>query len=434
MDGNERTEGTDGGRQQRGLEIAARCKVVRQGQGWAVPSQSSAGKYTVTGLPTATRTLEAARCTCPDYETRLVKCKHVWAVEYVIQRETNDDGSTTVTERVRVTETVRRTYPQNWPAYNAAQTTEGDHFQALLRDLCSALPERPQERGRPRASLSDSVFCATLKVYSTMSTRRFMSDLREARERGYIAALPHQSSVFRYLEDATLTPILRDLIERSALPLQSVEMDFAADSTGFTSSRFESWFDHKYGVTRREHTWVKAHVMTGVKTNVVTAIEIHDRDTNDGTQLPALVETTARNFPIGNVSADKAYGTVRNAATVAAHGGTPFIAFKSVHSGRGTHRKGSAATDAWTKMHGYFLYRRDEFMAHYHQRSNVESTFSMIKRKFGDSLRTKTDTAMVNEVLCKVLAHNLVVLIHAMFELGITPCLRNPAAASEVAS
>lgn len=51
-------------------------------------------------------------------------------------------------------------------------------------------------------------------------------------------------------------------------------------------------------------------------------------------------------------------------------------------------------------MHGYFTYRRDEFMAHYHHRSNVESTFSMIKRKFGDSLRTKTDTAMVNEVLC----------------------------------
>jgi hypothetical protein len=68
------------------------------------------------------------------------------------------------------------------------------------------------------------------------------------------------------------------------------------------------------------------------------------------------------------------------------------------------------ATSAWSKMFGYFAYRRDEFLAHYHKRSNVESTFSMIKRKFGDFVRSKTDVAMVNEVLCKVLAHNLVVL------------------------
>ena len=39
-------------------------------------------------------------------------------------------------------------------------------------------------------------------------------------------------------------------------------------------------------------------------------------------------------------------------------------------------------------------------MAHYHKRSNVESTFSMMKRKFGDALRSKTDVAMVDEKLC----------------------------------
>ena len=66
-------------------------------------------------------------------------------------------------------------------------------------------------------------------------------------------------------------------------------------------------------------------------------------------------------------------------------------------------------------------FKREDFLAHYHKRSNVESTFSMMKRKFGDSLRSKTDVAMVNETLCKVLCHNLVVLIHEMYELGIDP-------------
>jgi transposase len=54
-------------------------------------------------------------------------------------------------------------------------------------------------------------------------------------------------------------------------------------------------------------------------------------------------------------------------------------------------------------MFHYFLFKRDEFLKHYHQRSNVKSTFSMMKRKFGDSLRSKTDVAMVNETLCKIL-------------------------------
>ena len=64
-------------------------------------------------------------------------------------------------------------------------------------------------------------------------------------------------------------------------------------------------------------------------------------------------------------------------------------------------------------MYHYFASRREEFLQHYHKRSNVESTFSMVKRKFGDSLRSKTDTAMVNETLAKLLCHNLCCLISA---------------------
>ena len=79
-------------------------------------------------------------------------------------------------------------------------------------------------------------------------------------------------------------------------------------------------------------------------------------------------------------------------------------------------------------MFHYFMYRKESFLEHYHQRSNVESTFSMMKRKFGDGLRSKTDVAMVNETLCKV-CHNIVVLIHEMYELGIDPVFSTNASA-----
>ena len=60
-------------------------------------------------------------------------------------------------------------------------------------------------------------------------------------------------------------------------------------------------------------------------------------------------------------------------------------------------------------------------MANYHKRSNVESTFMMIKAKFGNSLRSRTKTAQINEALCKVLCHNICCLIQSMYELGLKP-------------
>jgi len=45
----------------------------------------------------------------------------------------------------------------------------------------------------------------------------------------------------------------------------------------------------------------------------------------------------------------------------------------------------------------------------------------MVKGKFGAAVRSKSDVGQVNEVLCKVLCHNVCVLVQAMHELGIEP-------------
>jgi transposase len=72
-------------------------------------------------------------------------------------------------------------------------------------------------------------------------------------------------------------------------------------------------------------------------------------------------------------------------------------------------------------MYHFYSYNTEQFMAHYHKRSNVETTFHMIKAKFGIALRSKTKTAQINEALCKVLCHNICCLIQSIFELGIEP-------------
>ena len=395
-------------REGRAVVLAATVKISQSAKGWRVPSQAGKGAYTVT--------LEGDKphCDCPDHELRDCDCKHILAVRIVRQRELFEDGSETVTETVTVTETIRKSYPQNWKNYNFAQTHEKERFQELLHDLCSGIPEPAAAKtGRPRLPLCDAVFAACFKVYSTVSCRRFMTDLREARDKGYIASTPHFNSVFNYLENPALTPLLKSLIVETSRPLKAIEDDFAVDSSGFTTSRFARWFDHKYGVVRQQHEWVKVHIMCGIRTNVITSVEIRDKDASDTKLLPSLVKTTAQTFMLREVSADKGYGSLNNYDVIEAHGATPFIAFKSIHSGKGG--------GLWAKMFHYFNLRRDDFLKHYHKRSNVESTFAMIKAKFGDHIRSKTDVAMVNEALCKLLCHNIVVLIHEMLELGIEP-------------
>jgi transposase len=160
-----------------------------------------------------------------------------------------------------------------------------------------------------------------------------------------------------------------------------------------------------------------------VKTNIIAAVEILDKRANDCPQLPALVKAAAKGFRVLEVSADKAYLDRDNFDAVAEVGGTLYAAFKSNSTG--------GVGGLFEKMFHLFCLNREDYLRHYHKRSNVESTFSMVKRKFGDSLRSKTDTAMVNEALAKLLAHNLVVVIHEMYELGIDPTFGTAPSANE---
>ena len=392
-------------REQRGLEIANRSQIMKEGKAWLVPSQSSNETYTVVDDPAF------ARCSCPDFELRGKTCKHIHAVRYTIERILNPDGSTTVTETVTIAK--RTTYKQNWPAYNEAQTTEKDRFQILLRDLCAGIQEPPQENGRPRIPFRDAVFAAAFKVFSTVSGRRFSCDMRDAHAKGYVSRLPHYNSIFSYLENPQLTTILRGLIVESSKPLKSLETNFAVDSSGFCTSRFERWFDVKYGreTTRRE--WVKVHLMCGVTTNVVTSVEIADKFAADSPMLGPLVRTTARNFKIAEVSADKGYLSKDNLDIVDTVGGRAYIPYKEGVN------LGERPTELWARMYYFYQFNRETFLKHYHRRSNVESTFSMIKAKFGDSVRSKTDVAQTNEALCKILCHNICCLIQSQCELGI---------------
>jgi len=381
-------------REERGIQIAQKSRIQRVENFWVVPSQSGNGAYLVK------MHMAEFTCTCPDYELMQTKCKHIFAVEYKLQSGIKE---------VVTGETKKKSYSQNWPKYDKAQITEQANFQKLLFDLCNGIEEPQYGFGRPKLSLKEMFFISCLKVYSTFSYRRFMCLCKEAKHKEYVTKVPCYASISHFLQKKEITPILQDLIGKSAIPLKTLETNFAVDSSGFSSSRFEKWFNFKYGKETSRKSWIKAHLVCGTRTNIITSVKLMGAWSADSPQFKPLIEETANlGFNVVEVTADKAYSSRQNYDVVKKLGGQAYIPFRSNATGK------SRGSKLWRKMFHYFEFNRDEFMKHYHKRSNVETTFHMIKSKFGDAVRSRDKTAQVNEVLCKILCHNICVLIHEM--------------------
>jgi hypothetical protein len=163
-------------REVKGLHLATHAAIAQVGHNWHVPSATGSGIYAVN--------YEATTCTCDDFEIRQKPCKHIHAVRFV---KAKNRGTALPEIDKQEAMKPRPTYKQEWPAYNAAQIIEKEMFQELLADLCHSIPWKPRGgRGRPQVPVPDAIFSAVFKVYSTISGRRFTTDMEAAKEAGHV--------------------------------------------------------------------------------------------------------------------------------------------------------------------------------------------------------------------------------------------------------
>ena len=101
-------------------------------------------------------------------------------------------------------------------------------------------------------------------------------------------------------------------------------------------------------------------------------------------------------------------------------GAEPFIPLKA---GTGAGKsKGYKRDPDWEDLVRRFTMHPTDFYNEYHQRSNVETVFAMIKARFGgELLLSKSAVAQVNEVLMRVVCHNICVVINQMYRRGVEP-------------
>ena len=464
----------DAGRTDRDWHIDASAPFFKMPGGWITPSETDQGVYYHLSWDE-----DGVHCGCPD---PAASCKHIRALEVTLERERQEQGmlasipeaqlirdhlpqsmrSTSpngdagtarpglhvvhadtpamdldapirqVNRRVprgpdsparkRIapgTEDRKRpTYQQDWAIYNPAHRNMTYHVRQLLHDLVALVEGPVHLRGRRPYSYATRIFSLVYKEYVGKSWRTLDTDLREAEYNNLVGAAPSTSTLARYMDDPALTPILHDLILCSAMPMHPYEKTFAIDATGFSSDRFARWFSAKWGqvVEHQAREWVKVHLICGTETGIITCADVSDSRDHDTRYFAPLVADTAEHFDMHQVAADKAYTSRNNYAQVDGFGAVLFAPFKSNVA---PPRHGDDS--AWARMLRRFLTDYDRWAADYHVRSISESAISKLKRLFGDSLSSRNVVAQCNEMLCRIIAYNLTVLVYQMYERDLVP-------------
>src|SRR5436190_14026523 len=270
----------------------------------------------------------------------------------------------------------RPTYTQDWPAYDAAKTNEDQLFKQLLEELLliAVELEPPKSTGRPGFDRRTKLFAMAMKTYYRSDLRKATSILKTLQRSPAFGAVPSYKSVHNFFNDPTLGPLLDHLILLTALPMAEVERTAAIDSTGFSLSRYESWQEHKWGTpTKRTRCFRKLHAVIGCKTNIFVSASVTEKNVADVRMLPSVVSDHPKYFDFRDFVADKAYSSREVFKFLDALGLDAFIPFKR---GSSSNAKGAPL---WKAMYTFFRTNPDAFQLRYHLRSNVETSFHMLK-------------------------------------------------------
>ena len=203
-------------------------------------------------------------------------------------------------------------YSQDWPLYDKANRREKLMFFRILKAAIEHLELKYAYagNGRPRAFLSDVVKALCIKSYHGYSSWRCESELNIAKSMGIIDQVPKRATLNKYNKDPKVTAILQDLIGIIAEPLALVEITFAADATGISKSYGNStWKKVRFTAAEEEkrRDYVKLHIITGCKTNVICVAKITKGTAHESPFLKELLQKTARTFKPQHVCADAGY-------------------------------------------------------------------------------------------------------------------------------
>ena len=318
-----------------------------------------------------------------------------------------------------ITSSEKKYYTQDWPLYQKACSQEKLMFFRILKDAIDHLSIKYEYKGngRPPAYMGDILKALCIKSYNNYSSWRTGSELKIAKAMGIIDSVPKRGTLLKYLQDSRTTCLLHSLYKAIAEPLADVEVYFSADATGISNAYGNTrWMKIRHTKEEAKHRreYSKLHIISGCKTNCICSAKITKGTEHESPYFKPLLDDTVKIFSIKEVSADAGYLSKDNVKAISGIGAAPFImGKKNVNVPR------AGPISAWGGMLRLWKNHQIYFAEHYHKRSNVEATFGALKRKFGDFCRCKKSISQENEILCRIVCFNSVVLAEALLSYDL---------------
>ena len=226
-------------------------------------------------------------------------------------------------------------------------------------------------------------FCDILEILTPI---RELLDLKE---------IPHFTTLHKFftrfsglLFNRILAKTIRKLLQKGTqIPVTSI------DATGFTSAYASHYYSNRIGKTRK--TFVKTSIAVDSKSLLILGWKFSKYPVNDRRHAKSLINQTQRVTKSQCFTMDKGYDAewlheyIRD--SIGADSQIPVRKWGGmIHSGK---------------------YRFEMFdnldREKYEQRNLVECAFSMIKRKYGDTLRSRKYYNQLKEIKIRIVLHNM---------------------------
>jgi hypothetical protein len=303
----------------------------------------------------------------------------------------------------------RKRWPRNEALYNKIQENEFLNFFDFVRYLSSVVCKNRK--------MKNNIACLLIwHKFPNLSARRAISFLKVLKRFKIINAnIPCFKTLCNYRAEPIIGNVLDELITESSKPLAKIEHDFATDATGIRTNLFSSWYSIRCQkeIKKRDHLTI--HITTGVKSNIVTALNVETKSGNDNKIFREHVDKTSENFKVNEFSGDGRYWCKENCRKVVEVGAKPYFKVWKNWSGK------SRGCMPWKIMNLESKNNPEEYGKHYHKRSNVESTNHSKKVIHGNKVYSRMKSARENEETLRWVNHNINVLNRAKYEWDINP-------------
>ncbi len=306
----------------------------------------------------------------------------------------------------------KKRIPRDEALYNQIQKNEFlnfmDYVEFLRNKVCKS------------SRMKKMITCLLIwHKFPNLSARRAESYLLFLKESKVLKfRIPCFRTLTYYREDNSISEVLDELIIESSKPLSVIEHDFGTDATGIKTKLFSTWYSLriKKKIKKRDH--ITVHASMGVKSTIVTALNIETKQGKDNVIFREHVDITNKNFDIDEWSGDGMYWAKENCRKVSSVGGKPYFKCKK---GKTAWNGKQDGYPSWKIMNTEFKENEKEYGKHYHKRSKLESGNHSKKALHGDKVYSKLKSARVNEETLRWINHNINVLNRAKQEWSINP-------------